>query len=212
MHEEHRVGRDYLRDVTSLLQRVRSAHPTKGLYEAADFQWWWRNPRSTDEIPQLFWFDEIGRPVAAVIVTDWGDRMAFDPILMPDATPDWVAHVIERGLAHASSLGIGVAELEVDHADEVQRAVLLSHGFEMTDAGFVVEAWLPARGRPAVSELHEGYRLASREETLDRPHHMINPERNHADVEPRLRETSLYRADLDLLILGPDNNLSLIHI
>jgi len=37
-----------LEAVTALLQRVRSAHPTAGLYEAADLQWWWRTPRSTD--------------------------------------------------------------------------------------------------------------------------------------------------------------------
>jgi hypothetical protein len=34
--EEHRVGLRYLEDVTALLQRVRRAHPTAGLYEAAD--------------------------------------------------------------------------------------------------------------------------------------------------------------------------------
>jgi GNAT superfamily N-acetyltransferase len=29
---------------------------------------------------------------------------------------------------------------------------------------------------------------------------MINPERNHADPEPRLMQTSLYRPDLDLVV------------
>ena len=38
----------YLAAVTELLQRIRGAHPTKGLFEAADLQWWWRAPRSTD--------------------------------------------------------------------------------------------------------------------------------------------------------------------
>ena len=52
--EQHRSGIDYLRAVTALLQRVRGADPTKGLYEAADLQWWWRTPRSTDNLPQLF--------------------------------------------------------------------------------------------------------------------------------------------------------------
>ena len=79
LREEHRLGLGYLGEVTALLQRVRSAHPTAGLCEAADLQWWWRTPRSTDDLPQLFWFDDDGRPVAAVIATDWGDRIALAP-------------------------------------------------------------------------------------------------------------------------------------
>ncbi len=66
-----------------------------GLYEAADLQWWWRTSRSTDHLPQLFWFDRLGQPEAAVIATDWGDGVALAPIVMPDATADWVAHVMD---------------------------------------------------------------------------------------------------------------------
>jgi ribosomal protein S18 acetylase RimI-like enzyme len=35
---------------------------------------------------------------------------------------------------------------------------------------------------------------------MERPHHMINARRNHPDVEARLRHTSLYRPDLDLVV------------
>jgi hypothetical protein len=59
--EEHRVGLNYLADVTLLLQRIRLAHPTAGLFEPADLQWWWaQRARPTDQLPQLFWFDEFG--------------------------------------------------------------------------------------------------------------------------------------------------------
>jgi GNAT superfamily N-acetyltransferase len=199
LREEHRVGLEYLEDVTALLQRIRSTHPTAGLYEAADFQWWWRTPRSTDNVPQLFWFDHLGRPEAAVIATDWGDRMALDPIVMPDATPDWVAHVIERGLAHASELGFEAIGLEVDRADSVMQGVLVGHGFA-ADEGGLVETWLAADTRPQISPLPEEYRLSSRLDTIQHPHHMLNGERHHPDVEARLRRTSLYRPDLDLVV------------
>src|SRR3954469_9109533 len=105
MREQHLVGVHYLEAATALLRRVRNAHPTKGLYEAADLQWWWRTPRLTDDLGQLFWFDRLGRPEAAVIATDWGDPMALAPIVIPDAAPFWVAHVIERGLARAGEHG-----------------------------------------------------------------------------------------------------------
>ena len=203
MREQHRVGVHYLEAATALLQRVRSAHPTKGLYEAADLQWWWRTPRSTDNLRQLFWFDHLGRPEAAVIATDWGDRIALDPIVMPDATPDWVAHVIERGLAHAGESGFGAVELEVDRADDVMREVLVGHGFAIKDDG-LVETWLAADARPAISPLHEDYRLSSRLDTMLRPHHMIK--RSGPDVEQRLLQTSIYRPDLDLLILDHHDN------
>ena len=198
LREQHRVGIHYLEDATALLRRVRGAHPTAGLYEAADLHWWWRTPRTTDDLPQLFWFDDVGRPEAAVIATDWGDRVALDPIVMPDAPPDWVAHVVERGLAHACESGLGVVGVEVDRADDVTSGVLASHGFEMAEDG-VVEAQLAADARPAISPLHEDYRLSSRRHIMGRPHHMIP--RSGVDVETRLRQTSLYRPDLDLLVL-----------
>jgi RimJ/RimL family protein N-acetyltransferase len=197
--EQHRVGIDYLEAATALLQRVRNAHPTAGLYEAADLQWWWRTPRSTDSLPQLFWFDHLGRPEAAVIATDWGDRVAVDPILMPDSSPDWVAHVMDRGLAHIAESGFAAVGLEVDPADVALHDVLVDRGFVIEEDG-LVEAWLAADDRPEISPLHPDYRLSTRLETMHRPHHMTNSHRNHPDVEPRLRQTSLYRPDLDLVI------------
>jgi RimJ/RimL family protein N-acetyltransferase len=197
--EKQRIGLDALGTVTALLQRVRGAHPTAGLYEAADFQWWWRTPRSTDSVPQLFWFDHLGRPEAAVIATDWGNRIAIDPILMPGATAEWVAHVIARGVAHASACGFDAVSLEVDRADDVLRDVLVGHSFAIEEDG-LVETWLAAEARPEISPLAAGYRLSSRLETMPRPHHMTNAQRNHPDIEARLRQTSLYRPDLDLVV------------
>ncbi|MBV9790946.1 MAG: hypothetical protein JOZ51_22315, partial [Chloroflexi bacterium] len=146
MQEQHRVGAHYLEDVTVLLRQVRSAHPTAGLYEAADLQWWWRKPRSTDNIPQLFWFDHLGRPEAAVIATDWGDQITLNPIVMPDATPNLVAHVMQRGLAHAAEFGFGAIELEVDRDDTVLGEILAGQGFHVEGDG-VVESWLAADAR-----------------------------------------------------------------
>lgn len=203
MRDEHRVGLDCLEAVTALLQRVRSAHPTRGLYEAADLQWWWRAPRPTDLLPQLFWFDSHGRPEAAVIATDWGSHVALDPIVMPDATPDWVGQVIKRGLAHASEIGLGAVDLEVDRSDDVLREVLFGHDFAFKEEG-TVETWLAADARPSISTLHEDYSLSTRRDTMQRPHHMIK--RGGGGVEQRLLQTSLYRADLDLLILDGDGN------
>ena len=64
-----------------------------------------------------------------------GRPMSLDPIVMPDATPDWVAHVIERGLAHASECGFEDVDVEIDRADDVLRQVLVGHGFASRRGG-----------------------------------------------------------------------------
>ncbi len=197
--EQQLAGHEYLTAVTTLLQRIRRTHPTSGLWEAADRQWSWRNTRATDSVPQLFWFADDGQPDAAVITTATEHGVGFDPMFMPDTAPDRVAEIIERGLAHAADCGFDTVEIEVDITDDVLRSVLFGRNFRAEDDG-VVEAWLVADARPGISTLHADYRSSSRADTLDRPHHMISEARNHPDPEQRLRETSLYRADLDLVV------------
>jgi predicted N-acetyltransferase YhbS len=175
------------------------------LFEAGDLQWRWRTERSTDSLPQLFWFDEIGRPDAAVIATDWGGAIALDPLVLPDASAEWVAHVIERGLVHAGRSGFAAVELEVDRADAVTREALTGSGFVIKGDG-LVETWLTATARPAISPLRDGYRLEDRVGTTSRPHHMIR--RSGPAVAARLRQTSMYRPDLDLVVLDSDDGVA----
>ena len=197
--EKRRRGIEYLDAVTMLLNRIRNSHPTAGLYDAAELHWWWAQAeRSTDDVDQLFWFDDRGRPEAAVIVTSFGDVTQLDPLVLPDVLPHWVEHIMQRGLSHAADLGFDAVCLEVDNDDSVLRSVLTDRGFA-SDGSEFVEAWLPAQARPAISTLAAGYRLSDRSCSLSRPHHMINARRDYNDPEPRLNQTSLYRPDLDLV-------------
>jgi len=202
VREEQRAGIRYLETVTELQQRARAAHPTAGVFEAADFQWWWGKPRSTDVIPQLFWFDDAGRVEAAVVAIDWGDSVGLEPIVLSDAGADRMTHVVERGLAHAARFGFEEVDFIIDRADEVSAAVLAEQGFtKIRDE--LVDSWLGADARPDVSDIHPGYRLQTRLQTLAAPHHMAA--RSGPDIEERLRETSLYRPDLDLVVLDADD-------
>lgn len=203
MRERLLAGIAYLEAVSELVRRGRRMHPTKGLYEAGELQWWWaEGERSTDELGQLFWFDDAGRPDAAVIITEWREWVSLDPIVLPDATADRVAHVVERGLAHAAAAGFDTVQLEVDRDDHVLLDVLAGHGFAKQEDG-MVESWLDADARPEISPLHEGYRLMTRRDRRERPHHMAD--RLGPDVERRLLQTPLYRPDLDLVVVDRDD-------
>ncbi len=205
MREQHLSGLDALEAVTTLLQRARLADPTAGSFDAGEVQWWWRTERSTDVHPQLFWFDHLGRPEAAVLATDWDDRVGLDPVVMPGTPAAWIEAVMERGLAHAADAGFSSIALEVDRNDHHFISWLTDRGFVGGEDG-LVETWLPADARPPVSPLHEGYRLFRRSETLDRPHHMAAW--SGRDEEPRLRQTSLYRDDLDLVVHDADGSVA----
>lgn len=211
LREEQLVGLEALEAVTTLLQRRRRAHPTAGLYEAAELQWWWSLPRRTDSLGQLVWFDEQGQPEAAIVIADFSDggsalydEVTICPLFLPGASPERVAHVVERGLAHAKENGFASVELEVDQSGDVLHEVLAGHGFTVQEENVLAEAWVSAESCSGVSKLHDDYRLASRAEMTPREHHMN--ERNPAFVEERLLETSLYRPDLDLVILDSDDN------
>ena len=114
-------GLAYLDAVTTLLQRARSEQPTAGLWEAADFQWWWRKPRDTDSWDQLFWFDTSGSPVAAAVVTDWGGSFALDVIVLPSV--DLGREVSRRGLEMLGGV-VSTIEVLVDDRDTFMASLL----------------------------------------------------------------------------------------
>ena len=207
--EERLAGLDSVNAVTAVLQRARNAHPTKGAFQAAEVQFWWNTPHPTDTLGQLFWFDDLGRPEAAVVATEFGEgvTLVYDKttvliVTMPDASDDWIRHVIRRGLDHLAALGIEAIDLEIDRADDVTRSFLFDRAFTVKGDA-VVQCWLDAETRPPISPLPDGYRLAARRDLLDRPHHMTAPHRPR--FEERLNQLSLYRSDLDLVILDRDD-------
>lgn len=205
METRELVGLDYLDAVTTLSQRVRAAHPTFGQFEAADFQWWWRTPRSTDVIPKRFWYDDSGQPVAAVITTEWKTSVAVDPIVLPDSSLAWRTEVLDQGLRDGEAHGLSPIDVVVENEDQPMIEHLAARGYTDREAEGV-EAWIRADDCPAISPLARGYRLTRRAEDGDRPHHMIP--RSSPDVEARLRQTSLYRPDMDLLIRDADDDVA----
>jgi GNAT superfamily N-acetyltransferase len=85
--------------------------------------------------------------------------------------------------------------------------VLAERGFAIEEDG-LVECWLAPDDRPPISSSPDGYRLSDRSEAAARPHHMVNERRGHVDPEPRLKQTSLYRSDLDLCVYDANDDVA----
>src|SRR5690349_5895048 len=92
------IGLDALALTTDLLHRIRLADPDIGIWEAADFQWWWRMPRRSDTFEQRFVVDDDG-PLAAAIVTEWKHAWGLDPLVVPGAPPTLQRDVFVETLA-----------------------------------------------------------------------------------------------------------------
>jgi ribosomal protein S18 acetylase RimI-like enzyme len=196
MREVRASGRDALALVTELLQRARLADPDAGLWEAADLQWWWRKPRRSDDVAQLFWLDADG-PVAAVVFTDWGGHWGCDPLLVRGAGSVSIAAVWPRAVAESESLALRDVRVLARDDDSALRELLVSDGFASSEE-HSGSTWLDADARPAIAPLPAGFAIADRTSGASRPHPMRR--RNGDEVEGRLRQCSLYDPGLDLAV------------
>jgi GNAT superfamily N-acetyltransferase len=191
-------GSEYLRLATTLLQRMRVAWPSGGIWEAADVQWWSRRHRSTDADGQVFWLAD-GEPVAAVIRTDFGLSVQCDVL---------VGRASDRDLVWAEALRQADAATEFPVRDDDASAIaaLTGAGYRADGSAGVVASWLPAADRPPVPPLAGGFRLRSRAETPDRAHPLAT--RNSPGVAEHLRRCSLYRPELDLMVEAVDGQVA----
>jgi GNAT superfamily N-acetyltransferase len=200
IHEVHASGLESLVLATELLQRARLADPETGVWEAADLQWWWRTPRPSDAIDQLFWIDDDG-PVAGVVLTDWRRAWGCDPIVVPGVSSIPLPTVWARAVEAIDGLGLEAVEV-LARDDDVELRSLL------TGAGFVADGqqsgitWMNAEDRPEVVALPEGFALVDRAQQTTKPHPM--EPRSGEEVETRLLQCSLYDPGLDLAVETAD--------
>jgi ribosomal protein S18 acetylase RimI-like enzyme len=195
VREVRASGLEYLALATELLQRARLTDPAAGLWEAADLQWWWRTPRRSDSIDQLFWIDDEG-PVAGVVLTDWSRAWGCDPIVVPGAGVS-LAHVWARAVEAIDGLRLEAVEVLVRDDDVELLDLLVGTGFVAGDEHSGTTGMDAAR-RPEVGRLPEGFVLVDRAEGTTRPHPMRR--RSGEGVEARLRQCSLYDPALDLAV------------
>jgi ribosomal protein S18 acetylase RimI-like enzyme len=197
-------GFEYVILATQLLQRARLADAEAGVWEAADLQWWWRTPRRSDAVDQLFWIDDDG-PVAGVVLTDWDRAWGCDAIVVPGSSTVPLPTVWARAVEAIDSLALDAVEVLVRDDDLELRALLAGAGF-VADSGQSGITWMNAGDRPDVAALAEGFVLVDRAKETTRPHPMRR--RSGEDVEARLRKCSLYDPGLDLAVEAADGQVA----
>jgi GNAT superfamily N-acetyltransferase len=200
IREVRASGLEYLALVTELLQRARVADAEAGLWEAADLQWWWRTPRRSDAVGQVFWIDDEG-PVAGVVLTDWGRAWGCDPIVVPGASTVALPTVWARALEAINALGLKAVVVLARDDDLELQGLLAGAGFAPDESRSGV-TWMNAADRPEVTVLPEGFALVDRARATTRLHPMRK--RSGDGVEARLRQCSLYDPGLDLAVEAAD--------
>ncbi len=118
------------------------------------------------------------------------------PIVVPELWNERIGQVVRRGLGHAAALGLGSVDLEVDPGDAAFVEALAPFDVRPDDDG-LAECWLAVEERPEVSPIADGYVLVRRSDERGTPHPNVV---GGPDIEARLRETSLYRDELDLVV------------
>ena len=204
IQEMRASSREYLVLGTELLQRARLADAEAGLWEAADLQWWWRTPRRSDSIDQVFWIDDEG-PFAAVVLTDWGRAWGCDPLLVAGSSTVPLRAAWACALEAIDALGLETVEVTA-RDDDFELLDLLSESRFVADDHQAGISWMDAEDRPGVSSLPEGFVLVDRAHDPSTPHPMQR--RSGEGVEARLRQCSLYDPALDLAVAAADGHVA----
>lgn len=204
VREIRAAGRDAQMLATDLLQRARQADQQGGIWEAADVQWWWRRPRRSDAVEQLFWADSQG-PVAGVLLTSWTDDVwQCDPIIVPRVSSLEPKIVWGRALEQIAVHAVGGFEVPVPDADGAFKE--LAEGSGLVPGERSSSAWMAAADRPGVHCLGDGFALVDRTQRGDTAHPMRH--RNGDNVAERLGQCSLYDPELDLAVETGDGRVA----
>jgi len=201
VRREFLTGIERLNATTVVLQRARLAAPSTGIWDAADVQWWWRRPRSTDDLALPVWFDEIG-PVAAVGLTAWDETWQTDAFVASSVVP--LEEVWNETMRAVSAYPVHSLRLILPEQNNSLLELAIQSGFKLTDE-ISGTTWIDIDNRPEIRRV-DGFTVEDRTARSHLVHPMVA--RNGEFVESRLQECSLYEPTLDLAIEDKDGNVA----
>lgn len=200
LREVQATGAEALNLATVLLQRARLADPLAGIWEAADFQWWWRVPRTSDDAEKVFWLDDQG-PVAGIHGSSWAnDTWQIDPVIVPGVTSISPEKVWQKALELGARYAPGGFDVPIRDDDSMFRGFARDSGLFAGDSDWT--AWMDAADKPEISPLADRFTIVDRTQRVGEPHPM--QDRNGEGIAERLAELSLYDPSLDLAVKSED--------
>ena len=143
---------------------------------------------------QIFWRDEKGGLVAALVRFDAGSEWNHDFFFLPSAGRV-VSEMIFPEIVLTITWGDKSSTITVKEDDFAFRRLIEQAGFAANPEAMVQAVLM---SDPPQVCLRNGFRIQSRQEEDRYPHHMI--QRNGPTIARKLGECSLYRPDLDLVI------------
>ena len=208
-------GPDALGVATELFLTIRADDPMAGIWEAGDVQWWWKDEPSLVASEWTVWRAPDGTAVAclsAATNSDTADgpgKVEADIAWRPASADAVRLHVLPEAIARLVALGDGgrMVTIIVREDDVTLRDRLEAAGFHRDPSDDSVQTVQRPDHPPEPRPLPKGFRFS---DDLDRPagqpHHLAK--RNGARVAELLRETSLYRPDMDLCIRSPEDDVA----
>jgi len=178
-----------------------------GPYEAADLHWWWREDDATDPRRQIFWYeDSVPDAEATALLLLYQDEGEWDCdfCALPSQEDAIAAEVVPEVIAILSRLA-GTVSITVREDDVLLKPALETRGWQ-EGAGTAVQTFLQGEA-PRTPDLPAGFRFESRAESSG-PHPLIRKKRNPPDTERKLKQSSLYRPDLDLAVVNASGELA----
>ncbi|MDQ3168167.1 MAG: GNAT family N-acetyltransferase [Chloroflexota bacterium] len=209
------TGPDALWAATDLFLAIRADDPMAGVWEAGDVQWWWKDEPSLTASDWAFWRAPDGTVAACLSAatnpdtSDGPGKVEADIAWRPAYAGAVLHHVLPEAIARLVALADGGRTLTIIvREDEPElRERLEAAGFRRDTTDDSIQTVQRPDRPPDARPLPEGFRFADdRERPAGRPHHLAK--RNGARVTTLLRETSLYRPDLDLCIRSPADDVA----
>lgn len=199
----------YLRRVTRFVERCRSIEPLGGMWDVADFQWWWRDGGYEDPERQLFLETKGGEVRAMVLLSEAYGTFDYEVLPGLEETAEGLK-IFDAGLRWLKRLQLGQKAVRIqffvceDHA--AFRRFAEVQGFEELNRGYVQLA-LVLQGKQAAAAPGDNLirvRCIEDRDFMDaKPPVLRTPARNFA----RVLQAPLYRRDQHLVAVGAENRV-----
>lgn len=196
-------GRPALEFSVDAARSARLADPVAGCWEAGDVAWWWRQRRSSDDLPTQVWSSDDA-VVRAVRPIAWRTSSTIETFGVPDAVPVLeVVDAIEATAAAAGAYSTSVCRApKGGWHDAAVVDELLRRGWSpgAMDGG---GGWLDRL--PGLTGLPGDVHVTHVGEDEGPRHHMAD--RLGDEVQERLRQTGIYDHRLDLVAVDDGGDI-----